>query len=76
MARELDDCTPHDLHLEIRSIDCTQERAHEIKRYAYKVSHEEIYEADGGLAWSKLAEAVEDLWGDWEHWHTYDRRGF
>ena len=76
MAKELDDCTPLELHEEIRSIDCTQERAHEIRRYAEMVSDEQIYEADGGLAWSKLAEAVEDLWGDWEHWHTYDRRGF
>ena len=76
MAKELDDCTPLELHHEIRSVDCTQERAHEIRRYAEMVSHEEIYEADGGLAWSKLAESVEDLWGDWEHWHTYDRRGF
>jgi len=76
MARELDDCTPLELHHEIRSIDCTQERAHEIRRYAEMVSDEQIYEADGGLAWSKLAEAVEDLWGDYEYWHTYDRRGF
>ena len=76
MVKELDDCTPHDLHLEIRSIDCTQERAHEIRRYAYKVSREETYEADGGLAWEMLAKAVEDLWGDYEYWHTYDRRGF
>ena len=74
--KELDDCRPLELHEEIRSIDCTQERAHEIRRYAEMVSHEEIFEPDGGLAWSKLAEAVEDLWGDWEHWHTYDRRGF
>jgi len=73
MARELDDCTPHELHLEIRSIDCTQDRAHEIGRYAYMVSREEIYEADGGLAWDVLADAVEDLWGDYEHWHTNDR---
>ena len=73
MARELDDCTPHELHLEIRSIDCTQDRAHEIGRYANMVSREEIYEADGGLAWDVLADAVEDLWGDYEHWHTNDR---
>ena len=75
MARELDDCTPLELHHEIRSIDCTQERAHQIRRYAEMVSREPNYE-DGGIAWYKLAEAVEDLWGDWEHWHTYDRRGF
>ena len=53
MAKELDDCTPLELHEEIRSIDCTQERAHEIRRYAEMVSHEEIFEPDGGLAWSK-----------------------
>ena len=76
MARELDDCTPLELHHEIRSIDCTQDRAHQIGRYAEMVSREEIYEADGGLAWSMLAKAVEDLWGDYEYWHTYDRRGF
>jgi len=73
MVKELDDCTPHELHLEIRSIDCTQDRAHEIGRYANKVSREEIYEADGGLAWSKLAESVEDLWGDYEYWHINDK---
>ena len=33
MAKELDDCTPLELHHEIRSIDCTQERAHDIRRY-------------------------------------------
>ena len=38
MAKELDDCTPLELHEEIRSIDCTQERAHDIRRYSYKVS--------------------------------------
>ena len=73
MARELDDCTPLDLHHEIRSIDCTQERAHEIRRYAEMVSQEEIYEPDGGLAWDMLSKAVEDLWGDYEYWHTNDR---
>ncbi len=75
MAKELDDCTPHDLHLEIRGIDCSQDRAHEIRRYAYKVSREEE-EDEGGYAWYMLAKAVEDLWGDYEYWHTYDRRGF
>ena len=73
MVKELDDCTPHELHLEIRSIDCTQDRAHEIGRYAYMVSDEQIFEADGGLAWDMLAKAVEDLWGDYEHWHINDR---
>ena len=73
MARELDDCTPLELHHEIRSIDCTQERAHQIRRYAYKVSREEIYEEDGGLAWEMLAKAVEDLWGDYVHFHTNDK---
>jgi len=75
MVKELDDCTPLELHEEIRSIDCTQDRAHEIGRYATMVSREPNYE-DGGIAWSKLAESVEDLWGDYEYWHTYDRRGF
>jgi len=73
MVKELDDCTPLELHHEIRSIDCTQDRAHEIGRYANMVSREEIYEADGGLAWSKLGDAVEDLWGDYEYWHTNDK---
>ena len=76
MARELDDCTPLELHHEIRSIDCTQDRAHQIGRYAEMVSDEEDDSEDGGLAWYKLAEAVENLWGDYEYWHTYDRRGF
>ena len=73
MARELDDCTPLELHHEIRNIDCTQDRAHQIGRYAEMVSREEIYEADGGLAWDMLSKAVEDLWGNYEHWHTNDR---
>tara|TARA_B110000240_G_C13172421_1_gene314228 strand:+ start:173 stop:403 length:231 start_codon:yes stop_codon:yes gene_type:complete len=76
MVNALDECTPHDLHLEIRSLDCTQDRAHKIRRYAYKVSREQTYDEDGGLAWVKLAEAVDYLWGDYEYWHTYDRRGF
>jgi|8_EtaG_2_1085327.scaffolds.fasta_scaffold07940_6 hypothetical protein len=71
--KELDDCTPHDLQLEIRSLDCTQERAHEIKRYAYDASRKFYYEDDGGLAWKKVAEAVEDLWGDYVHFHTNDK---
>ena len=75
VSDELDDCTPHDLHLEIRGVDCSQDRAHEIGRYAYKVSREEE-EDEGGYAWYMLAKAVEDLWGDYEYWHTYDRRGF
>ena len=37
------------------------------------VSDEEDYSEDGGLAWYMLAKAVEDLWGDYEHWHTNDR---
>ena len=74
MVNALDECTPHDLHLEIRSKDCTQDRAHEIRRYAYKVSRSQRKDKYGCLAWYKLAEAVEDLWGDYEYWHTYDRR--
>ena len=73
MVKALDECTPHDLHLEIRSLDCTQERAHEIRRYAYKVSREETYEEDGGLAWEMVAKAVEDLWGDYVHFYTNDK---
>ena len=76
MAKELDDCTPLELHEEIRSIDCTQERANEIRRYSYNVSRSRRKDKYGCLAWYKLAEAVEDLWGDYEYWHTYDRRGF
>ena len=73
MARELDDCTPLELHHEIRNIDCTQDRAHQIGRYAEMVSDEEDDSEDGGLAWYMLAKSVEDLWGDYEHWHTNDR---
>ena len=76
MVNQLDDCTPHDLHLEIRSLDCTQERAHELRRYAYKC-YEEAEEAEAGVdaeAWYKLVSKIEALWGDYESWHTYDRK--
>ena len=77
MAKELDDCTPHDLYLEIRSVDCTQERAHEIKRYAYKSWENAIDQDDfSDEEWGLLLGKIEDLWGDYEYWHTYDRRGF
>ena len=71
-VKELDNSTPHDLHLEIRSLDCTQERAHEIKRYAYDASRK-LYYDDSGREWLEVAEAVEDLWGDYVHFHTNDK---
>jgi hypothetical protein len=62
---KLDDCTPLELHHEIRNIDCSLDRAKTIWNYANMVSREQIYEGDGGLAWFKLAEAIEDLWEDY-----------
>ena len=77
MVRELDDCTPLELHHEIRSIDCTQERAHEIRRYANKCWENAIDRDDfSDEEWGLLLGKIEDLWGDYEYWHTYDRRGF
>ena len=72
MANALVDCTPHDLQLEIRSLDCTQERAHEIKRYAYDASRK-LYYDDSSCEWLEVAEAVEDLWGDYVHFYTNDK---
>lgn len=71
MVRELDECTPHDLHLEIRSINCTQERAHQIKRYAYDESRKLYY--DDSREWLEVAKAVEDLWGNYVHFYTNDK---
>ena len=74
MVKKLHDSTPYDLHLEISSLDCTQDRAHEIKRYAYKC-YEEFEGLDFNKAeeWYTLISEVEDLWGDYVHFYTNDK---
>jgi hypothetical protein len=74
MAKNLDECTPLELHHKICSIDCTQDRAHEIARYAHKCYEEtEGENLVAAEAWYTLVCKVEKLWGDYEYWHTNDR---
>ena len=64
-----------ELYREASSKDCTQDRAHEIGRYAYKCYEDAIDRDDfSDEAWYTLGSKVADLWGDYEYWHTYDRR--